>query len=157
GSINCSVALLTMLMVAASGVVGRFLHRKINIGLYGRKAQAQEVFADADELRGFLGADGPVADSMGAQLNAFTQGATSGPRGVFAALILLPLINWRGSIVRLRLISRARHVISVEGKRRGRSQKVQRQQLDGVMNFVSQHVAAARRAAAFGVYERLFR
>jgi hypothetical protein len=157
GSINCSVALITMLVVTGSGVVGRFLHRKINIGLYGRKAQAQEVVADADELRGFLGTDGPVADGMVAQLNAFSQVATSGPRGALAAFLLLPLINWRGSIVRMRLIARARHVISVEGKRRGRSQRVQRQQLDGVTDFVTQHVGAARRAAAFAVYERLFR
>jgi hypothetical protein len=157
GSINCSVALVTMVVVTASGVVGRFLHRKINIHLHGRKAEAREVLADADELRGFLGSDGPVADSMVAQLNAFSQTATSGPRGVLAALVLLPLINWRGSIVRMRLIARARHVIAVEGKRRGRSQKVRRQQLAGVTDFVTQHVGAARTAAAFAVYERLFR
>ena len=157
GSINCSVALVTMLVVTASGVVGRFLHRKINLHLYGRKAKAQEVLADADELRGFLGSDRLIADSMVAQLNAFSQAAISRPRGVFAALVLLPLMNWRGFIVRMRLIAHARHVIAVEGKRRGRSQKVQRQQLAGVTDFVTQHVGAARRAAAYGVYERLFR
>jgi hypothetical protein len=157
GSINCSVALVTMLVVAVSGVVGRFLHRKVNLHLYGRKAQAQEVLADADELRGFLGSDGTVADSMVAQLNAFAQVATYGPRGVLAALVLLPLVNWRGSIVRIRLIARARRVIAVEGQRRGRSQKVQRQQLAGVTDFVTQHVGAAKKAATFAVYERLFR
>jgi hypothetical protein len=157
GSINCSVALVTMLVVTASGVVGRFLHRKINLHLYGRKAEAREVLADADELRGFLGTDGLIADSMVAQLNAFSQAATSGPRGIFTALVLLPLMNWRGSIVRMRLIARARHVIAVEGRRRGRSQKVQRQQLAGVTDFVTQHIGSARKAAAYAVYERLFR
>jgi hypothetical protein len=157
GSINCSVALLTMLVVTVSGVVGRFLHRKINIGLYGRKAEAHQVLADADELRGFLGSDAPVADSMVAQLNSFAQTATSGARGVLAPLVLLPLINWRGSILRMRLISRAQHVIAVEGRRRGRSKKVQRQQLAGVTDFVTHRVGAAKKAAAFTVYERLFR
>jgi hypothetical protein len=157
GSINCSVALITMLVVAISGVIGRFLHRKINLHLYGRKAEAREVLADADELRGFLGSDAAVADNMVAQLNAFAQVATSGPRSAIAAFVLLPLINWRGSILRMRLISRARHIIAVEGKRRGRSINVQRQQLAGVTDFVTQRVGAARKAAAFAVYERLFR
>jgi len=157
GSINCSVALITMLVVAISGVVGRFLHRKINISLYGRKAQAREVLADADELRGFLGADGPVADGMVAQLNAFAQVASSGTRGVLAAVIMLPLIHSRGALVRMRLIARARHVIAVEGKRRNRPRQVQRQQLAGVTDFVTAHIGAAMRAAAFAMYERLFR
>jgi hypothetical protein len=57
----------------------------------------------------------------------------------------------------MRLLARARHVIAVEGKRRGRSQKVQRQQLAGVTDFVTQHVGAAKKAATLAVYERLFR
>jgi hypothetical protein len=157
GSINCSVALVTMVVVTASGVVGRFLHRKINLHLYGRTAEAREVVADADELRGFLGSDGPVADGMVAQLNTFAQAAIAGPQSVLAALARLPLINWRGSILRVRLISRARHVIAVEGKRRGRSKNVQRQQLAGVADFVTGRIGAARKAATFAVYERLFR
>jgi hypothetical protein len=157
GSINCSVALVTMVVVTASGVVGRFLHRKINVHLYGRKAEAREVVADADELRGFLGSDGPVADNVVAQLDSFAQFATSGSRSALAALALLPLINWRGSILRMRLLSRARHVIAVEGKRRGRSKNVQRQQLAGVTDFVTGRIGAARKAATFAVYERLFR
>jgi hypothetical protein len=158
GSINCAVALVTTLVVAVSGVIGRFLHRRINADLYGRKAEAQEVLADADELRGFIGSDETaVADRLVAQLNAFAQRATSGPRSIFTGLVMLPLINWRGAIVRMQVIGAARHIIAVEGKRRGRSQKVQRQQLAGATAFVTQHIGAARKAAAYAVYERLFR
>ncbi len=157
GSINCSFALATMLVVTASGIVGRYLHRKINTGLYGRKAEAQEVVADADELRGFLGSDAAVADSIVAQLNAFAQLGTAGPRGILIGLVPLPLISWRGAVVRMRLINRARQVIAIEGRRHGRSQQVQRQQLAGATNFVTRHIGAARRAAAFAFYERLFR
>jgi hypothetical protein len=156
GSINCSVALITMLVVAISGVIGRYLHRKINMGLYGRKAEAQEVVADADELLGFLGSDTENADVMVVQLNAFAQLGTRTPNGILAGLVLLPYINWRGAIIRKRLIDYARQVIAIEGRRRGRSQQVRRQQLAGVTDFVTQHVAAVRRAAAFALYERLF-
>src|SRR5579871_3021881 len=70
GSFNSAVALITTLVVAGSGLIGRYLHAKINHGLYERKAEAQEVAADADELRGFIGSDPRVTDLMMAELNA---------------------------------------------------------------------------------------
>jgi hypothetical protein len=157
GSFNSAVALITTLAVAGSGIIGWCIHAKINFRLYGRKAQAQEVIADADELRGFIGADPHIAELMVAQLNAFAQFGTTAPKSLCGALFLLPLTAWRGAAVRRRLMSRARQVIAIEGKRRGRSQRVQRQQLDGVAEFVTRHIGAARRAASFAFYERLFR
>jgi hypothetical protein len=157
GSINCSVALVTMLVVAGSGVIGRYLYSKIHLGLYGRRAQVQQVVADADELRGFIGADPTVADRMVAHLNAFAQLGTAAPKGILAGLVLLAIIGWRGAVVKMRLIAFAQRAIVVEGRRRRRPQKVQRQQLAGVTDFVTRHVGAAKRAMAFAVYERLFR
>jgi hypothetical protein len=157
GSINCSVALVTMLVVAVSGVIGRYLHSKIHLRMYGRKAEAQEVVADVDELRGFIGTDPHVADRIIAQLNDFAQLGTVAPKSVIGGLVLLSVIGWRGSVVRMRLIAHARRVITVEGKRRGRSRRVQSQQLAGVTDFVTQHIGAASRAATFAFYERLFR
>lgn len=43
GSLNAAVALASMLLVAASGVVGRFLYRRIHHGLYGREATLKEL------------------------------------------------------------------------------------------------------------------
>lgn len=157
GAINSSVALITMLVVAISGVFGRYLHSKVNLDLYGRKAEAEEVVADADELRGFLGSDAAVADRMVAQLNAFAQLGTRSPKGALIGFILLPVVHWRGALIRAQLLNYARQVIAVEGRRRGRSQQVQRRQIEGVTEFVTRHIGAARKAAAFAAYERLFR
>jgi hypothetical protein len=157
GSINCSVALVTMLVVAISGIIGRYLHRKIHLRMHGRKAEAQEVEADADELRGFIGTDPQVADRIIARLNDFAQLGTAAPKGVLGGLVLLSVIGWRGYAVRMRLIAHARQVIAVEGRRRGRSRRVQSQQLAGVKDFVTQHIGAAKRAATFAFYDRLFR
>ena len=157
GSINCSVALVTMLVVAVSGVVGRFLHRKIHFALYESKTEAQEILGDADELKGFLGADPQVAGRMIAELNAFAQLGTEAPKSVPAVLIFQALIGWRAAVLRRRLTAHARQVIAIEGKRRRRSQEVQRRQLGGVRDFVTQYIGAAQKAATFAFYERLFR
>jgi hypothetical protein len=157
GSINSNVALVAMLIVAGSGIVGRYLYGKIHLGLYGRKVFAQEILADANALKGLIGAGLPVADRVVAQLNAFAQHGTAAPKGVLAGLLLLPVIGWRARVVRARLIADVRRVIMVEGKKLGWSRKVRRQQLAGVTDLVTLHVAAVRKAAAFALYERLFR
>ena len=51
GALNSNVAFITMLIVASSGIVGRYLYGKIYMGLYGRKAEAQDVLAEAEALR----------------------------------------------------------------------------------------------------------
>ncbi|MDH3563835.1 MAG: hypothetical protein OEN49_10660 [Gammaproteobacteria bacterium] len=43
GSLNATVALSCMILVASSGVVGRIIYRKIHHGLYGRSANLHEV------------------------------------------------------------------------------------------------------------------
>lgn len=156
GSVNSSVTLVTMIIVAISGVVGRYVHSKIHFGLHGRKAEVQQILADADTLKGLIGADLPVTDRMVAQLKAFTQFSTAPPRGILAGLILLPVISWRGAVIRSRLIAYARQVITAEGKRLGRSRKVRRHHLAFVAELITLHVAATKKAATFAFYERLF-
>src|SRR5260370_42481942 len=122
-SINCIVALVTMLVVAVSGIIGRYLHSKIHLRMHGRKAEAQEVLADVDELRGFTGTDPLVFDRMIAQLNDFVPLGTAAPKGVLGGLVLLSVIGWRGSVVRMRLIAPARRGIATQGRRRERSRR----------------------------------
>ena len=43
GSFNAAVALACMLLVVASGVVGRFMYRKIHLGLYGAQASLKDL------------------------------------------------------------------------------------------------------------------
>lgn len=46
GSTNSNVALFCMLLVAGSGLVGRYLYRQIHYGLYGNKATAEQMRGD---------------------------------------------------------------------------------------------------------------
>ena len=156
GSINSNVALIAMLVVAISGVVGRYLYGKIHVGLYGRKAEVREILADADALKQAIGVDLPVADRVVERLSAFAQLGTVSPKSVLIGLLLLPVIGLRASVVRMRLIADARQVITVEGKRLGWSRRVRRQRIAGVAELVTLHNAAVKKAAAFAFYERLF-
>jgi hypothetical protein len=157
GSINSNVALAAMLVVAISGIVGRYLYSKIHVGLYGRKAEVREIQADADALKGAIGADLPVANHVVEQLSAFAQLGTVSPKSFVAGFLLLPAVSLRASLVRMRLISEVRRVIAVEGRRLGWSRKVRRRRLARVSELVTLQIAAVKKAAAFAFYERLFR
>ncbi len=52
GSINAAVALYCMLMVAGSGLIGRFVYTKIHKGLYGSRSTLKEAY---DEMAGSSG------------------------------------------------------------------------------------------------------
>lgn len=47
GSLNSSVALTCMLLVVASGVIGRYFYSKVHLGLYGQKASGKALLAAA--------------------------------------------------------------------------------------------------------------
>ncbi len=52
GSINAAIALYCMLLVAGSGLIGRFVYTKIHKGLYGSRSTLNEAY---DEMAGSSG------------------------------------------------------------------------------------------------------
>jgi hypothetical protein len=156
GSINSNMALAAMLVVAISGVVGRYLYGKIHMGLYGRKAEVQELLADADTLKDIIGADLAVADRVVSQLNAFAQLGIAAPKGVLAGFFLLPAVSWHAMLLRVRLLRDARQVIADEGRRLKWSRRKRRQRLAVIADHVTLYVVIVKKAAALAFYERLF-
>jgi hypothetical protein len=124
---------------------------------HGRKAVVRELLADAEGLKGFIRANPLVADRVVGRLTAFAPLGTAAPNGGLAGLVLLPVISWRGTVARMRLVADARQVIAVEGKRLGWSRTARRQQLADGADLVRLHIAAVGKGAAFAFYERLFR
>jgi hypothetical protein len=156
GSLNSNAAMFAMLIVAGSGIVGRYLYGKIHLGLYGSKAEVKEILADADSLKQLLGEDLPVAGDVVERLNAFTELVMTPPRGVIAGLRSLPVLAVRTRIARARLLAHSRRLIMVEGKRLGWSRRLRRKRISAVEKLVTLHFAAVKKAAAFAFYERLF-
>lgn len=73
GSLNAGVALFSMIIVALSGVIGRFLYARINRGLRGEQTELRELQAraklDQDDVRSRLA----FAPKVEAMLKAFEE------------------------------------------------------------------------------------
>ncbi len=143
GSLNSTVALACVILVASSGVAGRLIYPKIHHGLWGRRATLRELGEALDSRRDALGAALSASPETSRALEELEAFALAGKRGLFAA-------TWRFFGLRRRTRTMRRHVarLLVRGDRRS---------LDHAsVEALRAYLAAVCRVAEFGAYEQLF-
>lgn len=156
GSLNSNVAMAAMLIVALSGIIGRYLYGKVHLGLYGRKVEAREILADLKGMNDALGASLPVGDRLVDALDAFDLQAVGVRRGFCAALCKLPALAVQARLLRNRLRREVRASTLFEARKHSWSRRARGERIGAVSELVDLHLAATQKAAAFAFYERLF-
>ena len=155
-SLNAAVAFYSMLIVAGSGVIGRFIYTKIHHGLYGRQATLRERQED-------LGLQGeslkskfhfaPLVEQRLKDLEAYAAGQTRlGLLGVRRFLVLAVrtrYVYWSSMREVGRILSRAAAERGWPRGERAHRVRVARQILKGYMYELQE-------VAQFRTYERLF-
>lgn len=77
GSLNAAVALWSMVVVASSGFIGRFVYGRLHAGLYGRQRSFTEVAKAAEVMLESATARLAQAPDLLAELRAFSAHASS--------------------------------------------------------------------------------
>jgi hypothetical protein len=142
GSLNSNTALFCMLIVATSGLVGRYFYTRIHHGLYGRKATLHELQQHAAMLKASLNEQLAHAPALLEKVTAFEARVSKQPNNLllsFLTLLLLGLRTWFVYLtVTITPISRHapynRHLV----------------------RHIGAHLASIRKVAEFHFYERLF-
>lgn len=156
GSLNAGVALYSMVIVALSGVVGRFIYMRVNRGLHGEQTTLRELQVraglDQSETRSRL----HFAPAVEAALIAFEERELkAAPSWATYArqVALLPWQRWRtyrqcvaGLDAPLRKIAEQRGWDAAEHARRSRQAR----------KLVHRYLHNVVRVAQFTAYERLF-
>jgi len=151
GATNSNVALACMLIVASSGLVGRYLYARIHHGLYGRRATLRELAGDADNLREHSGVLRVVPGLMAEIENAERRIAEPG------SLLIRPFIAaWRQQRETLRIGRIARHAIAMAATRSAVLQAQRERFTEASRRYIESRLMAARRVAEFESCERLF-
>jgi hypothetical protein len=157
GAMNSNVALFAMLIVALSGIVGKYLYGKIHVGLYGRKAQAKELLAEAEELKQHLGEEIQAAAYVSRELNAFSDSVKAKPpTSALASLWAGAIMAVRARMLSTRVVSEARRLIRNEARSLGWTRRQRRESEKKVTSVVKLYAAAVLKAAELAFYERLF-
>jgi hypothetical protein len=145
---NSTVALMSMLLVAGSGLVGRYFYGRIHHGLYGRRISLAALRAAADEKRLGLRALANASPGLSRELDEFQATVQRETRGLIALLFQVHAISARGRRLRKLAIRLARTIVE-KGARSPQLLREVRADLDA-------YVGASREVATFQIYERLF-
>jgi len=155
-SINATVALFSMLIVAASGVVGRFLYLRIHRDLAGERSNLADLQRRAGLAEGEVKSRFRFAPIVAERLLAFEQKAfasEAGWRTVLGRVVVLPLRKqWVYRECRQELTDRLRLIAREQNWSRNQALRRRRQALA----LTREYLLSVVRVAQFSAYERLF-
>jgi hypothetical protein len=156
GSLNSNVALFSMLTVATSGLVGRYLYTRVHLGLYGRRTQIDDLLNDVRQLKSALEGELSLPAIIYSTLDAHVARALAERRGVLSSFVALIGYRLRSPGERAQLMDVIERHFFSEAQRQGWSWRTRRRHLRDLRRLLRHYFAAVNRAAAFAFYERLF-
>ncbi|MEW6330734.1 MAG: hypothetical protein AB1560_04650 [Pseudomonadota bacterium] len=156
GSLNATVALSCMVLVAGSGVIGRVIYRKIHHGLYGRSATLQEVQNNLGIVGGDVKSKFHSTPQLETRLKAFEASALGEHKSAWSRIWLFVTVGLRARWTY--------HMVARELERLGRdhARKHPRDaakldgRLSGGKTAIRHYLDAVIDVARFSAYERLF-
>lgn len=149
-SLNATIALVSMLIVVASGVIGRFVYARIHHGLYGSRATLefvqQEFASQSDNMRSRF----HIAPRVEEWLESFTQSANQAERSFVTMCWHLLALGWKRRICAFRCARELRAIMRRESH----------PEFGGgvreAITLAKRFLRQAERVAEFTTYERLF-
>ncbi len=159
-SLNAGVALFSMLLVALSGIIGRFIYKRIHHGLYGRKSNLEELQKAVDSIHEKMGkASAVLMDAPGIRekLKQFREMAF-GKEGAFPLRAWKFIaLNWRRRKLVINCCKELQTAVAYLAKAQGWDTKQQDQHFQEVSSGIGNYLGAVQAAAQFSAYERMFR
>lgn len=156
GSLNSNVALICTLLVAGSGLVGRYLHSKIYADLEGHRRSLKEMSERARLTPEQTTRTARLAPELVERMKRFDSLALAAPASFLACLLLPAKLAVSTRLGYLRLAWHARREIRREAENAGVGRAQRRRVQRAVCEMISLHLRRVRRVAEFHSYERLF-
>jgi len=144
GSINSTVALSCMLIVAGSGLIGRYIYTRIHHGLYGSKIQMNELRSDLATEHQRLSGEASISEALQQQLTGIEKKHLATDTGIISGIINLNALSASSRIIREQLVNDMsdQSVIASPAK--------------ATTRVIDQYFSSLRRITVFRLYERLF-
>lgn len=153
GSLNSNVALSCMLLVAISGLIGRYFYSKLHHGLYGNRATLQELKSDASRIKEALAPRLQFAPRILDRLESFEHHIAAPPPSIASGTkrcFTIALNTWWTYFSLRRALSAGlRHGTTLDLRARRRLRRY-------LIWYIGAHLASVRKVAEFHLYERLF-
>jgi hypothetical protein len=152
GSFNAAIALGSMLLVVGSGLVGRFIYRKIHRGLYGSRETAAELQRAMTQQLSAMQAQLARLPALEREIARFVQLATHPPAGRWWRAAHFASLGWRRHLASRRV----RRAIRKHDFHPGHPHASPDPALVALAATIDATLQAVQRAAQFSTFERLF-
>jgi hypothetical protein len=159
-SLNATVAMYAMLLVAGSGLIGRFFYKHIHHGLYGRKATLDELQKDLDDnQKKVSNVDAVVIDSagIGEKLKQYREMAFARDRALSYRALRFMTLGWQRRILLRQCRWELKRAVERLAEDVGWNKQQQKQHLKEAMLIVNEYLRVVQQTAQFASYESLFR
>lgn len=153
GALNSAVALTAMLIVAGSGLIGRFLYSRVHKGFSGRKLEVRSLLTEMHDVIEGLEQYGQLGAKTKVQLQPFENAAVVAGSSFWnsASAVISLGTSTRISQFKIRQVAKAE--LSELGITGTQARQIKRGLLIGTGEFF----AAVRRAGEYAFYDRMLR
>jgi len=158
GSPNAAVAMFSMLLVAGSGIFGRFFYTKIHHGLYGRMSTVKELrskLEDSEDVKAVISVApgvGKALEDFRARVDGYADRSGSGLMNFF--IVGFQTMELSRSLPRE--ISQIMHDRAVADSFNVEQLVDMEQRVLDYQKMIVSYLNAVRDASQFSTYERLF-
>ncbi|HEX9625665.1 MAG TPA: hypothetical protein VGA00_01875 [Acidiferrobacterales bacterium] len=156
GSINATVAMVSMLLVAGSGVIGRFIYTKIHHGLYGRRASLEERQTRLGIRGGEVKSKFHFAPEVEDRLKRFESAAFADGAGGLRRAWLFIALPLRARFTAWRAGRELAAAMTAIGAKKGWNRAKLRSRLAYGRQMIRAYLGMVQEVAQFHTYERLF-
>ena len=156
GSTNSTVALISMLIVSSSGLLGRYFYTRIHYGLYGARATAQSLHKAIEEQSSDIASMLALEPGLQRELLRFAIDGLKPADGFWNALIKALSVSIRARFLRGKAYRAARRCLLEQAQRRQWMAKCRRREITNAKSQFGTYLGTIRRAAQLDFYERLF-
>lgn len=155
GSTNSSLALITMLIVAGSGLIGRFFYTKIHFGLYGQQASLKELRQDLQLTKGNLGAHISLSPRIVKLLKKYEKFMLKN-RFFLTHFIFLPLIAFRSQMATRRIRWAVAHDLKKQAQTNNWGPEMLADFRLQAREYLGDYFFCLRKTSQLSLYVRLF-
>jgi len=156
GSLNSRIALFSTLIVAGSGIIGRYLYAKLHYGLYGQRASLISLREDLDDFRGSNSGVAKLLPAIHADLKAWEDRHLEREPGVIGSFFRAVTIGPTSRFMTWRLLRRARARLNKAAEGSAVVAEHRRSLLRNAERYISRRVLLLRKFAQYRAFERLF-
>lgn len=158
GSFNSNMALYSMLVVAISGLFGRYFYARIHYGIYGSKTSLDELKSDSNEIKEMLHRNLAIFPDLMEATARIEELATTRPSSLVAQIFSHLYIRSRIWLSKRNIYAQLRRAIKTWNPPADTDNgTVNRKELqEASIQYINAYLRCIRKSSEFRLYERLF-